>query len=1237
MTGFNKIMKKVFNVGMIVALVAVAFAGAFVGPAQAVSTGTLIKTADNSAVYYYASDGKRYVFPNQATYDTWYLGDFSGVEVISMSEMGDIQLGGNIPYRAGTRMIKLNNDPKVYTLEPGGVLRHVPSETVAADLFGANWNTKIDDMPDSFFASTYTYGDALVASYPTGTLVKEAGGATVYYIDGTEKRPVSDEVAFDGNKFDWDNVQEHDLSGYTDGSSITGEESDLTTPVGEGGSGVVSTGTLTVSVASDTPASTTYMESQARAGFLHVDLINNSTGDVVVDSFVVERGGLALDADFSTISVFEGSYIGTQIGLNKTFNSDHRATLGDDVTVAAGTTKKLIITGNMAADGTLEAGDTPKLGLYAVTLKGDATLSASLPIWGNTMTLNTGVALATVEARPGPSNPSTDSTPKVGDTNVEVAEIRIVNGSATEEIQLEKLVVRQAGTVADADILEYALVDSSDGTTLATAPQVNKYVEFVLATPFKIGKSKTKDLMVKAVEVNSGSSRTIQFDVYRNTDVVVKTLTYNAYRIPTFYTTTSGSTADTAQPYIDNTNDQTIGDGSLKVEPDSSFSSANIAENQTGVQLGQWLFTVKGEGVDISNIETLLAVSGTGYMSDITNGVFYNVETGEGLTGATDATGGDAQGGGVTSTDTISLAVGVYKIGFKADLNADFANNTTIIASIDPDNYLTTTGQVTGNDITESPISAQPSATMTIKTASVAVSMSTTPSAQTIIRGGNGLEVANVQLDASSSGDDITITQLKTVLRTDTMNPAELSNLKIYDGDTELNLTTDPDSTTATAGSVTTTWNFSPAVSIAKGTVKKLTIKTNVASTPDANEWFKFGLQSGCTVTAKDSGGEDASKTYSLTDGQQMTIATAGVLTLARSDSYTSGFLTGNSTGLTIGKFKASATYEDINIEKLYIDIAAFNGGGIDELGALYLYDGADQIAEAVITNTSAETLLFNIQDDKAKILNGEEKELTLKVDTPLISKVAGIGTLANPIDGFTASIELGSLDTRIVAKGSSGQAATVTDTTLTFPSYALVKSQPTVTVAASGDSVTANGTYDLIDVTITADAKGPIAVYKMTFKMATTTVTASDFQVYEDGTLVATEDSTPTFGINLSYMDDTYTLAEVYFNDAGALGGRLKEIPAGTSKTYVLSASVTGFTSGSSNGVATSMTGDAALASEDYDKNAVAVDAVDDNDFIWSDLAFGNTTTTATTTIEWLNGYYVDGLLTTTSSAKSI
>ncbi|MFH1457365.1 MAG: hypothetical protein ABIF17_04640 [Patescibacteria group bacterium] len=1222
-------MRKVFNIVMVLTVATMGLAGLITPAAQAVTAGTLIKTSSSSAVYYY--DGaKRFVFPNQKTYYTWYGNDFSDVQVISMSEMGDIQLGGNIPYRAGTRMIKLNNDPKVYALEPGGVLRHVPSEAVATDLFGANWNKLIDDMPDSFFASTYAYGDALVADYPTGSLVKESGGATVYYIDGTEKRPVADESAFNANKFKWEDLRTHSLSAYTDGSSITGEESELTNPVGEDGSNVVSNGTLTVSIASDTPASTTYMSNQARAPFLFVNLVNNSTGDVVVDSLVIERGGLALDTDFSSVAVFESSVTGTQVGLNKTFNSDHRATVGDDITVKAGATKKLVIAGNM---GTVNSGNAPKLGLYSMVLKGDATLSASLPIWGNVMSLNSSVTIAAAVVAAGGSNPTTDASPKVGDTNVDLTEIKVTNSSATEEIQVEKIVYKQAGTLADSDILSYSLYDTDGGVKLASAPQVDKYIEFNLTTPLKIGKSKNKELMLKADEINSGSSRTIQFDIYRNTDVVVKGLTYNAYVIPTF--------PASSQPYFDHTVDQTIGNGTLRVEPDSTFVAANIAEGQTGVQLGQWLFTVKGEGVDITNIEALLTITGDGTIGDITNGMFYNVETGNGLTGASDAVGGTGQTGGVSSTDTMSLPVGVHKIGLKADLSSDFSDGDTIVAGIIPTTYLTTTGVVTGNAITETPATAQNSSTMTIQTASIAVSMSNSPAAQTVIAGTTGLEVANVQLDGSSSGDDITVTQLKTVIRTSGMNPAELSILKIYDGATELTLTgTSPDPTSTDAGSVTTTWNFSPALKITKGTVKTLKIKANVASTPTSAEWFKFGLQSGCTVTAKDSSNEDAAKTYSYTDGQAMTIASAGVLTLSRSDSYTSGFLTGNSTGLVIGKFRASATYEDVNIEKLYVDIASYNGGGRDELGTLYLYDGATQVAQVYVTNTdNEETVLFNMSSNPVKITNGTEKELTLKVDSPVISKVTGIGTNANPVDGYTLSIVAGS--TRIIAKGVSGQLASITSSTLSFPSYAMVKSQPTITLSSTGDKVSSSNP-DLIDVTITADAKGPIGLYKMAFKVTTSTVSASDFQMYEGTTLVATENSTATHGINVSYIDDDgsspadYTLVQVYFNTASALGGQLREIPAGESKTYTLKTSLSGYTTTGS--VSTCMLGDDALASAEYDKNAVAVDALDDDDFIWSDLAFGNTTTTATTTIEWLNGYYVKGdLLTTTSSPKSL
>src|SRR4030042_1253399 len=57
--------------------------------AATISSGDLIK-ASTPAVYYYAADGGRYVFPNEKTFKTWYV-DFSTVKTITDAELAAIQ------------------------------------------------------------------------------------------------------------------------------------------------------------------------------------------------------------------------------------------------------------------------------------------------------------------------------------------------------------------------------------------------------------------------------------------------------------------------------------------------------------------------------------------------------------------------------------------------------------------------------------------------------------------------------------------------------------------------------------------------------------------------------------------------------------------------------------------------------------------------------------------------------------------------------------------------------------------------------------------------------------------------------------------------------------------------------------------------------------------------------------------------------------------------------------------
>lgn len=123
--------------------------------AASISAGDLIK-GPGDTVYYYGTNGKRYVFPTQKTYATWYA-DFSTVKTISAGDLAAITLGGNVTYRPGVRLVKVTTDPKVYAVASNGTLRWVQTEAVAATLYGANWNTKIDDVPDAFFTN-YTVG-----------------------------------------------------------------------------------------------------------------------------------------------------------------------------------------------------------------------------------------------------------------------------------------------------------------------------------------------------------------------------------------------------------------------------------------------------------------------------------------------------------------------------------------------------------------------------------------------------------------------------------------------------------------------------------------------------------------------------------------------------------------------------------------------------------------------------------------------------------------------------------------------------------------------------------------------------------------------------------------------------------------------------------------------------------------------------------------------------------------------
>src|SRR5690606_3594001 len=78
---------------------------------------------------------------------------------------------------------------------PNGVLRHVTSEAIAIELFGGNWNKRVDDIPDAFFFN-YTVGAPLAAPvFPSGSVVKRSSdGAYFRIVDGVKRKLATAEV-----------------------------------------------------------------------------------------------------------------------------------------------------------------------------------------------------------------------------------------------------------------------------------------------------------------------------------------------------------------------------------------------------------------------------------------------------------------------------------------------------------------------------------------------------------------------------------------------------------------------------------------------------------------------------------------------------------------------------------------------------------------------------------------------------------------------------------------------------------------------------------------------------------------------------------------------------------------------------------------------------------------------------------------------------------------------------------
>ena len=927
--------------------------GATFSTAKAAGTyggGSLLalEGVSGAAVYYIGSDGDKYVFPDPKTYDTWY-DNFDNVVRVDVAELDMYPDGGAVTYRPGTKLITHENTAKIYAVGPSGALHWLPTGAIAEDLYGADWGTRVLDVIPGFFSSSYTSSSDLSDTLPDGTIVS-SGGDWYYIMDG-EKRPFASADAFEANNYrESDLLPVADVSGYGDGDSITGEEEDLSGYMPGEVVGPVGDGKLTVSLASDTPAAGIVVGGASRYLFTKVNFTNTGTAEVTVDRVVVERKGLAQDAVFASLDLLDGSNLMAALNRSsKTLGSVHTASFNDDFTVAPGATKPVYVAANMASSLASYAGEMPALAITSVELA-DGTVSGSFPLTGNAMTLNGTLSIGTATIVAGGNNPSA-VTKEVGTTNYIVTSFKITAGAA-EDVTVDKVTFTNNGSSDPEDVENLRLVDANTTETYCTWDSVTSdSFTCDLDKGIEKGKNNTFDLKL---DVINGSASQISYDIDKQADVTVVGDTYGYNILPTY-------TGTSAEPYFDAAN-TTIGDGTLNVES-VAVAPSNVTEGLSGVTLGKFKFVAKGEAMNITsigwNFDVTTSTAGAD-ASDITNITIYD-EDGSTVAGPMDLTAPSDKpaDGTATTTDAITVPVGETTYTVKADLSTDFnANDTIQVGTFAA--LATLKGEITGNTVTPTPSGNTQSTSLTVRSASLVVTVSSQPNAQTIVAGANELEVANFILDGSTSGDTVRVSSIKPkITTTGSAYPNQVSGWKLYDGSALLPIAGESTSCSGATCNVaatiaTTTLTLANYLEVAPGATKTVKVKVNVGTGATSGS-VAIGLSSAAGITAIDSDAQAITPSGTDSTGNAMTLSTGGTLYTAIATDPGSDLVVAGTT-VEVGRFSLHPKYENMDINYFGFSLANPDGGIVgnqDELDTLYLYEDGGSSALGSVTITS--------------------------------------------------------------------------------------------------------------------------------------------------------------------------------------------------------------------------------------------------------------------------------------------
>lgn len=1152
--------------------------------AATLTAGDLIRGTEKSVyggypVYYYGTDGKKYLFPTSDTYSTWYS-DFSGVKVLTQAELEAVPFGGNATFRPGVKMVKFPGDAKVYAVDKGGVLRHVTSETVAVALYGAEWYkpANLTVVPEGFQANYSMTGAAI--------------NAATDYVKAT----------------------------------VMASAPDIGTDKGIGATPTVS-GALTAALASTNPVGQVIPQGSTGATVLAVNLTAGSSA-VTVSGATVKVTGVGAASDFQNVYLYDGA-IRLTSGRSLPSQTKQAEFNGLGLSVAAGTTKTLYVVVDVSS--TAASGDTHQFSLSSL---GTTASVAGLSVSGNTMSIGSqDVSNVDVQSGTAPSNPT------IGQTGASISEFKLTAG--TNDVEVRRLTLTVGGTVTTADLSNFELYQS--GTKIATGSLLSDRVTFDLSSaPYQLSQGTTRPFTVKAT-VSGRSGRTIitYFDSSYPSDMVVVDKIYGFGANVRWNGDATVPSACVASGFCSSANGVTVTTLGGKVTV--AFNGPSASDISVGSQdavLYKFSLTAAEQAVEFRKLAISLdGGAALDEMSDDDSGSqvnFFtdikvkNLDTGAVLMGPKEitATGDVTAAQAFTFTDAWTLDAGkTVNLAVTADLrnttDADFVDNAYVVTltqigadyvrEVSTSQYLATT------DIVPNPATGSDGYNMTVRASALTVQLASTPISGTTVKGSTYVQMVGFSF-AAGAQSDVKVTQIKLTGQGDdtggTYTVGELDDVvisaRLYDGDTALSDWKSP----ASDGTITfDNMNWTITAGATKKVIAKVNLATTLMSSAADTAWL--GIAAALDVSAQDKD----SNTVTPTDGDAtwsgpvnstptvlLTVNTAGTLTVATDgDTPLATIATGGTSGVNVTKLKFTSANESFLIKKLRVTnegtdslgntcdgtetspqefpsscdtgvttvkISYPTAAGTTEEKSAYLSNGIADFSDlnffAKLDQNSVMTIKADLASISESAISGDQLDFGIDFDSNFEAVGQGSGSTLSTCAGLTAGTGV-TCDTDTATSGGvdvSGNAVTVR------------KSKPAVSLAASSPSgASVPGLNEVLRFTVAADATGDIVLDVVTFKATTTDNGTSSWNVNADPT--GNIDLTSSWSLydasDLTTQkeagDGDWTLYGAAAGD-GTLDGtetvgyaRLAlttpiTVAAGTSKTFVLKVDTTGASS---------------------------------------------------------------------------